>query len=81
MLFRSEALKKTFTQTDEVIDARVEIAVDQAIELYEKMYMEKPQSPEEFISSTSEIIFHDPDGSEAQELLGGEMEIKSKIVY
>lgn len=77
----TEALEKTFTQTDEVIEARVEATVDQAIELYEKRYMEKPQTPEEFVASTAEIIFHEPDGSEAQELLGGMMQIKSKIVY
>jgi len=77
----SEALEKTFTQTDEVIEAHVESTVDQAIELYEKTYMEKPQTPEEFVASTAEIIFHEPDGSKAQELLGGMMEIKNKFFY
>ena len=77
----SEALQKTFTQVDEVIEARVEATVDQAIELYEKKYMEKPQTPEEFVASTAEIIFHEPDGSTAQELLGGMIEIKSRIIY
>jgi hypothetical protein len=75
------ALEKTFTQTDEVIEARVEATVDQAIELYEKAYMERPQTPEEFVASTAEIIFHEPDGSEAQELLGGMMEIRNKLIY
>jgi len=75
------ALEKTFTQTDEVIEARVEAAVDQAIELYEKAYMEKPQTPEEFVASTAEIVFHEPDGSKAQELLGGMMEIRNKLIY
>jgi len=77
----AEALEKTFTQTDEVIEARIEATVDQAIELYEKTYMEKPQTPEEFVASTAEIIFHEPDGSEAQELLGGMIEIKNKFFY
>jgi len=77
----SEALEKTFTQTDEVIEAHVESTVDQAIELYEKTYMEKPQTPEEFVANTAEIIFHEPDGSKAQELLGGMMEIKNKFFY
>jgi hypothetical protein len=77
----SEALEKTFTQTDEVIEAHVESTMDQAIELYEKTYMEKPQTPEEFVASTAEIIFHEPDGSKAQELLGGMMEIKNKFFY
>ena len=77
----SEALQKTFTQTDEVIDAHVEATVDQAIELYEKTNMEKPLTPEEFVASTAEIIFHEPDGSKAQELLGGMMEIKNKFFY
>ncbi len=75
------ALEKTFTQTDEVIEARVEATVDQAIELYEKAYMEKPQTPEEFVASTAEIVFHEPDGSKAQELLGGMMEIRNKLIY
>jgi hypothetical protein len=43
--------------------------------------MEKPLSPEEFILSTSEIIYHEPDGSEAQALLGGMMQIKNKLIY
>jgi hypothetical protein len=77
----AEALQKTFTQTDEVIDAHVEATVDQAIELYEKAYMERPQTPEEFVANTAEIIFHEPDGSLAQELLGGTMEIKNKFFY
>ena len=75
------ALEKTFTQTDEVIEARVEATVDQAIELYEKAYMERPQTPEEFVASTAEIILHEPDGSEAQELLGGMMQIRTKLIY
>jgi hypothetical protein len=78
---QSEALHKTFTMTDEVIEARVEATVDQAIELYEKTYMERPQTPEEFIASTAEIIYHEPDGSEAQALLGGMMQIRNKLVY
>ena len=77
----SEALQKTFTQTDEIIDAHVEATVDGAIELYEKAYMEKPQTPEEFVANTAEIIFHEPDGSKAQELLGGTMQIKNKFIY
>lgn len=77
----SEALQKTFSQADEVIDAHVEATVDQAIELYEKAYMERPQTPEEFVANTAEIIFHEPDGSEAQELLGGMIEIKNKFFY
>jgi hypothetical protein len=77
----SEALYKTFTMTDEVIEARVEATVDQAIELYEKTHMEKPQTPEEFVASTAEIIFHEPDGSEAQALLGGMMQIRNKLIY
>lgn len=75
------ALSKEFSMTDEVIEARVEATVDQAIELYEKTYMEKPLTPEEFVASTATIIHHAPDGSEAQALLGGMIEIKSKIVY
>lgn len=75
------ALEKTFTQTDEVIEARVEATVDQAIELYEKAYMEKPQTPEEFVASTTEIVFHEQDGSRAQELLGGMMEIRNKLIH
>lgn len=78
---QSEALHKTFTMTDEVIEARVEATVDQAIELYEKTYEERPQTPEEFVASTAEMIFHEPDGSEAQALLGGMMQIKNKLVY
>jgi hypothetical protein len=78
---QSEALHKTFTMTDEVIEARVEATVDQAIELYEKTYEERPQTPEEFIASTAEIIEHEPDGSLAQSLLGGTLQIKSKIIY
>ena len=77
----SEALQKTFTQTDEVIEAHIEVTVDQAIELYEKKHMEKPQTPEEFVASTAEIVFHEPNGSEAQALLGGMMEIKNKFFY
>lgn len=76
-----EALKKTFTQTDEVIEARVVATIDQAIELYEKKFEEKPLTPEEFVASTSEIIFHEPDGSEAQALLGGMMQIRNKLIY
>jgi hypothetical protein len=75
------AIEKTFTQTEEVIEARVEATVDQAIQLYEKKYMEKPLTPEEFIASTAQIIEHKPDGSLAQSLLGGTLQIKSKIVY
>jgi hypothetical protein len=75
------AVEKTFTQTEEVIEARVEATVDQAIELYEKKYLEKPLTPEQFVASTAEVINHEPDGSVAQSLLGGMMEIKSKIVY
>ena len=75
------ALEKTFTQTDEVIEARVEATVDQAIELYEKAYMERPQTPEEFVVSTAEIVFHEQDGSRAQELLGGMMEIRNKLIH
>jgi hypothetical protein len=66
---------------DEVIEARVEATVDQAIQLYERMYMEKPLSPEEFILSTSEIIYHEPDKSEAQALLGGMMQIRNKLIF
>jgi len=76
-----EALKKTFTQTDEVIEARVVATVDEAIELYQKKYEERPLTPEEFVASTAEIIFHEPDGSEAQALLGGRMQIKNKLIY
>lgn len=76
-----EALKKVFTQTDEVIEARVVTTIDEAIELYEKKYEEKPLTPEEFVASTAELIFHKPDGSNAQSLLGGELEIKNKLVY
>jgi hypothetical protein len=78
---QSEALHKTFTMTDEVIEARVQATVDQAIELYEKTYEEKPLTPEEFVASTAEIIFHEPDGSEAQALLGGMMQIRNKLIY
>jgi hypothetical protein len=77
----NEALKKTFTQTDEVIEARVVATIDQAIELYEKRYEERPLTPEEFVASTAEIIYHEPDGSEAQALLGGIMQIKNKLIY
>lgn len=77
----SEALQKIFTQADEVVDAHVESTIDQAIDLYEKMYMERPQTPEEFVANTSEIIFHEPDESEAQGLLGGMIEIKNKFFY
>ncbi len=66
---------------DEVIEARVETTVDQAIQLYERTYMERPLSPEEFILSTSEITYHEPDESEAQALLGGMMQIKNKLIY
>jgi hypothetical protein len=66
---------------DEVIEARVEATVDQAIQLYEKMYMEKPLSPEEFVLSTAEIIYHEPDGSEAQALLGGTLQIRNKLIF
>lgn len=76
-----EALKKTFTQTDEVIEARVVATVDEAIELYQKKYEERPLTPEEFVASTAEIIFHEPDGSDAQALLGGMMQIKNKLIY
>ncbi len=76
-----EALKKTFTQTDEVIEARVVATVDEAIEIYQKKYEEKPLTPEEFVASTAQIIFHEPDGSEAQALLGGMMQIKNKLIY
>jgi hypothetical protein len=75
------AIEKTFTQTEEVIEARVEATVDQAIQLYKKKYEERPQTPEEFVASTAEIIFHEPDGSEAQALLGGMMQIRNKLVY
>jgi hypothetical protein len=43
--------------------------------------MEKPLTPEEFIANTAEIIYHEPDGSTAQALLGGMMEIKNKLIY
>lgn len=76
-----EALKKTFTQTDEVIEACVVATVDEAIDLYQKKHEEKPLTPEEFVASTAEIIFHEPDGSEAQSLLGGMMEIRNKLIY
>lgn len=76
-----EALKKTFTQTDEVIEARVVATVDEAIELYQKKYEERPLTPEEFVASTAEIVYHEPDGSEAQALLGGMMQIKNKLIY
>ena len=76
-----EALKKTFTQTDEVIEARVVATVDEAIELYQKKYEERPLTPEEFVASTAEIIFHEPDGSDAQALLGGMMQIKNKLIH
>lgn len=75
------AMAKELTMTDEVIEARVEATVDQAIELYEKTYEERPLTPEEFVASTAEIIFHEPDGSEAQELLGGMMQIRNKLIY
>lgn len=78
---KSEALNKAFVSTDEIIEARVEATMDQAIELYEKTYEEKPQTPEEFVASTAEIIFHEPDGSEAQALLGGMMQIRNKLIY
>jgi predicted acetyltransferase len=76
-----EALKKIFTQTDEVIEARVVATIDQAIELYEKQYEERPLTPEEFVAKSAEIIYHEPDGSEAQRLLGGMMQIKNKLIY
>lgn len=76
-----EALKKTFTQTDEIIEARVVATVDEAIELYQKKYEERPLTPEEFVASTAEIVYHEPDGSEAQALLGGMMQIKNKLIY
>ena len=75
------ALAKEFSITDEVVDARVEAVVDQAIDLYEKTYEERPLTPEEFVASTAEIIYHAPDGSKAQDLLGGAMEIKNKLIY
>lgn len=75
------AVEKTFTQTDEVIEARVEATVDLAIELYEKKYMEKPLTPEQFVASTAEIIHHEPDGSKAQDLLGGTLQIRNKLIY
>jgi hypothetical protein len=43
--------------------------------------MEKPLSPEEFVLSTAEIIYHEPDGSEAQALLGGTLQIRNKLIY
>lgn len=76
-----EALRKTFTHTDEVIEARVVATVDEAIDLYQKKYEERPLTPEEFVASTAEIIFHEPDGSEAQALLGGMMQIRNKLIY
>jgi len=76
-----EALKKIFTQTDEVIEARVVATIDEAIELYEKKYEEQPLTPEEFVASTAQIIYHKPDGSMAQDLLGGELQIKNKLFY
>lgn len=75
------ALGKTLEHTEEVIEARIEATVDQAIEVYQKTHMEKQLTPEEFIASTAEIIHHEPDGSDAQALLGGMMEIKNKLVY
>ena len=75
------ALGKTFSHTEGVVEARIEATVDQAIQLYEKTNMEKPLTPEEFIASTAEIIYHEPDGSTAQALLGGMMEIKNKLIY
>ena len=76
----SVALAKEFSITDEVVDARVEAVVDQAIDLYEKTYEERPLTPEEFVASTAEIIYHAPDGSKAQDLLGGEMQIRNKLI-
>jgi len=78
---KSEALNKVLIATDEVIEARVEATIDQAVELYEKTYEEKPQTPEEFIANTAEIILHEPDGSEAQALLGGMMQIRNKLIH
>jgi hypothetical protein len=72
------ALGKTFEHTEEVIEARIEATVDQAIIVYQNTHMEKPITPEEFIANSAELVFHEPDGSTAQELLGGAMEIKSK---
>lgn len=74
------ALAKEFTVADEVIDARVEATVSQAIDLYEKTYEERPLTPEEFVASTAEIIYHSPDGSLAQQLLGGELQIRNKLI-
>ena len=75
------ALGKTLSHTEEVIEARIEATVDQAVQLYEKTNMEKLLTPEEFIASTAEIIHHEPDGSAAQALLGGMMEIRNKLIY
>lgn len=78
---KAKALDKIFTETDEVLDARIEATIDQAIDIYNKTYAEKPQTPEEFVASTAEIIFHAPDQSKAQELLGGMLEIKNKLIF
>ena len=77
----SIAAEKVFTHTEEVLEARIETAVENAIDVYNKTYMEKPQTPEEFVASTAEIIFHPPDNSKAQELLGGMMEIRNKLIF
>lgn len=77
----SKALDKIFTETDEVIEARIEATVDQAIDVYKKTYTEKPQTPEEFVASTAEIIAHSPDESKAQQLLGGILEIRNKFYF
>lgn len=75
------ALAKNFTMVDEIVEAQVAATVDLAVELYEKTQQEKPLPPEEFVLKTAEIIHHEPDGSEAQALLGGMMQIKNKLIY
>jgi uncharacterized protein YejL (UPF0352 family) len=77
----SIAAEKVFTHTEEVLEARIEAVVENAIDVYNKTYMEKPQTPEEFVASTAEIIFHQADNSKAQALLGGMMEIRNKLIF
>lgn len=75
------ALTKDLFQVDEFIEATIESTVDIAIDTYNKKYMAEELTPEEFVLAGSEIIIHEPDGSEAQDLLGGMMEIKNKVFY
>jgi hypothetical protein len=71
------ALTKDLFQADEFIEATIESTVDITIDTYNKKHLEREMSPEEFVLSNSTIIVHEPDGSEVQELLGGEIQRKA----